>query len=275
MELHRPILRFNLSVTNKYKNDVENSWRPIGLTQSIHEHRRISGIINLTYRQKRIQCKRIFDFFQRFCALADVSNDIFLVEGNKIPYYVSSLTLRNYLEIQACLLEGAYHSAARSLRWLFEMNVIGAVACANPSLLDDQYGSNAPMDLEEFERLLERCDTEEIAIGRGKRKRIFDEFSLPSEELCLLYSDLCKYVHLSRISFDKELDWPNLQYISEKFDEIFHLALATIDLIFWMESKMCLCFDRGTTQALRYFLKDHDGLNQFLPMTIRLISNLK
>jgi hypothetical protein len=244
------------------------------LSQFTREYRRIDGTIKVTYREKTIECLTIFDFFQRFCVLADISADIFRVEGNKIPYYVGSLTLRNYLEMQACLLEGAYHSAARSLRWLFEMNVVGATACVNPSLLDEQFGSKAPTDQEEFERLLERCDTEEITIGRGKRKRIFGEFSLPSEDLSLLYADLCKYVHLSKISFDKSLTWPNLQYIPEKFDEVFHFALRTIDLVLWMESKMCLCFDKGTTQALRYFLKNHDGLNQFIPITIKLISSL-
>jgi hypothetical protein len=206
--------------------------------------------------------------------MADIAADIFRVERARVPYYVCHLTLRNYLEMQACLLEGAYHSAARSLRWLFESNVIGSTACVNPSLLDTQYRSEGPIDLEEFEQLLERCDTEEITIGRGKRKKIFDEFSLPSDDLSLLYSDLCKYIHLSRISFDKTLTWPNLQYIPEKFDEVFHYALRTIDLVFWMESKMCVCFNKGTAQALKYFLRDRDGLNKHIPMTIKLISSL-
>jgi len=34
---------------------------------------------------------------------------------------------------------GAYHSAGRSLRWLYEANLAGATACFNPSLLDNQY----------------------------------------------------------------------------------------------------------------------------------------
>jgi len=196
------------------------------------------------------------------------------VEGNQIPYYVCSLTLRSYLEMQACLLEGAYHSAARSLRWLFEMNVIGAVACVNPSLIDRQYSSERPLVIEEFEQLLERCDAGENTIGRAKHRVIFEEFSLPSDDSSSLYSDLCKYVHLSKISFDKKLTWPNLQYIAEKFEEISHFALKTIDLVFWMESKMCLCFDKGTKQALRFFLKDYGALNEYIPLTISLISCL-
>jgi len=206
--------------------------------------------------------------------MTDIAFNIFEVEGARIPYYVCSLTLRNYLEMQACLLEGAYHSAARSLRWLFEINVVGTTACVDASLLDQQY-SSGPIDLEEFERLLAKVDEEKLTIGRGKRKKIFDQFSLPSDDLMLLYSKLCKYVHLSRISFDKTLDWPNLQYIPEKFDEIFQIALKTLDLIFWMESRMLICFDKGTAQALKYFLRDDDGLNQYLPMAVSLISSLK
>jgi hypothetical protein len=176
--------------------------------------------------------------------------------------------------MQVCLLEGAYHSAARSLRWLYEANVVGATACVQPSLLDDKYHSVNQMDLVEFEVLLERCDSEELRIGRGKRKRIFEAFSLPDNDLSSLYLELCKYVHLSKISFDKTLDWPNLQYIPEKFSEIFVLTMKTMDLVFWMECKMCLCFNGGTSKALKSFLEDHDGLNKYAPMTVRLISNL-
>lgn len=135
--------------------------------------------------------------------MADIASNIYQDEGVSVPYYVCSLTLRNYFEIQACLLEGAYHSAARSLRWLFEVNVVGTTSCVDASLLDPQY-SPGPIDLEEFEELLEKVDEEKLRITRGTRKKIFDQFSLPSDDLALLYSDLCKYVHLSQISFDKK-----------------------------------------------------------------------
>lgn len=206
--------------------------------------------------------------------MADIANDIYRAEGVSVPYYVCQLTLRNFLEMQACLLEGAYHSAARSLRWLYEVNVIGATAIIEPSLLDNRYPSKSRLDLAKFEVLLERCDTGEVKIGRGKRKRIFDNFSLPSADLASLYSSLCKYIHLSKLSFDKKLDFPNLQYISEKFDDIFKLIVLTLDLVFWMQSKMCLCFNSGTAKALKYFLKDTDRLNVHIPMTVSLISSL-
>jgi hypothetical protein len=166
------------------------------MTQFGREYDRIRGIIGLTYEQKRAECDKIFDFFQRLCTMTDIAFEISQVEGACIPYYICSLTLRNYLEMQACLLEGAYHSAARSLRWLFEINVVGATASVDASLLDPQY-SSGPIDLEEFERLLEKVDEGKLRITRGKRKEIFDQFSLPSDDLALLYSDLCKYVHLS------------------------------------------------------------------------------
>ena len=244
------------------------------MNQFDREYDRIRGIIGLTYEQKRDDCDKIFDFFQRLCTMTDIAFSIFQSEGASIPYYVCSLTLRNYLEIQACLLEGAYPSAARSLRWLFEINVVGTTACVDASLLDTQ-NSSGPFDLEEFERLLEKVDEGKLKITRGKRKEIFDQFSLPSDDLALLYSDLCKYVHLSQVSFDKTFVWPNLQYIPEKFDEIFQITLKTLDLIFWIESRMLLCFDKGTAQALKYFLRHDHGLNQYLPLTVSLISSLK
>jgi hypothetical protein len=172
--------------------------------------------------------------------------------------------------MQACLLEGAYHSAARSLRWIYEANLVGATSCINPALLGNQINVTAPMELEEFEALLGRID----AGVKIDRRKIFEDFSLPTNDLQKLYSDLCKCVHLSIVSFDKTLDFPNLQYVPEKFDEIFPTIVKTLDLVFWMESKMCLCYDGGTSEALRYYLKDHDGLNKYVPMTISLISNL-
>lgn len=244
------------------------------MTQFGREYDRIRGIIELTYGQKKDECGKIFDFFQRLCTMTDIAFEISQVEGVRVPYYVCALTLRNYFEIQACLLEGAYYSAARSLRWLFEINVVGTTACIDASLLDPQQ-SHGPIDLEEFEKLLEKVDEGKLRITGATHRKIFDQFSLPSDDLALLYSDLCKYVHLSQISFDKALDWPNLQYIPEKFEEIFQITFRTLDLIFWMESRMLTCFDKSTAQALKYFLKDYDGLNQYLPMAVSLISSLK
>jgi hypothetical protein len=240
------------------------------MTHFSREYRRIKGIIGLTNEEKPYECTIVFDMFERFCVLADIATDIYRVEGAKVPYYVCALSVRDYLEMQACLLEGAYHSAARSLRWLYETNVVGATSCVNPGLLENQNRARPPMELEEFENLLKRIDAGFVI----NRRLIFDSFSLPSNDLQKLYSDLCKYVHLSTISFDKTLDFPNIQYIPEKFDEIFPLILKTLDLVFWMECKMCLCYDGGTTKALQYYLNDNDGLNKHLPLTISLISNL-
>jgi hypothetical protein len=244
------------------------------LTQFNREYDRICGIAKLTYQEKTKECSDIFDFFQRFCIISDIATSISQVEKSKIPYYICHLTLRNYLEMQACILEGAYHSAARSLRWLFEINMIGAVAVVKPILLDFNLSATKGLNLSEFEKVLEQCDKEEIKIGKGKRKTIFDQFKLPTEDLMTLYSDLCKYVHLSKISFDKTLDFPNLQFVPEKFDEIFPLAMRTLDFVFWMECKMCLCFKDGTAEALKFFLKDDDGLNHYIPLTLKLISKL-
>jgi hypothetical protein len=174
--------------------------------------------------------------------------------------------------MEACLLEGAYHSAARSLRWMYEMNMIGTAACVNALLLDSSY-TNRMLSLREFENLLERIDNDEIRIGRGKRKTIFDQFGLPSNDMAVLFSDLCKYVHPSSTSFDKTLDWPNIQYISGKFDEIFQIATRTMDLVFWMESKLCLCFNGGTKGAMKYIFNNYSN-SKFLPLTTALISSL-
>ena len=239
------------------------------------ERREILGTIELTYNEKIDECEEIFKYFQRLCVMADIAADIFRVEGAQIPYLVSHLTARNYLEMQACILEGAYHSAARSLRWLYEINLIGATACIKPILLDHHFSATKGLTLPEFEEFLENIDEDVIRFGNGKRATIFKQFKLPVNDLMSLYTDLCKYVHLSKISFDKELTFPSLQYISEKFDEVFLFLRRTLDLAFWMQSRMCLCFNGKTAKALKGFLEDSDKLNQYLPITISLISSLK
>jgi hypothetical protein len=239
---------------------------------------RVTGLLGLTYGQKTKECNLIFEYFGHLLTMVDIGLDIFQKEGSlnvrgaELPYYVCSLTNRNYLEMEACLLDGSYHSAARSLRWLYEMNLVGTTACVDASLLDDKY-SPGPLSLQEFENLLERLDSEDLVIGRKKRKHILDQFGLPSEELAVLFSDLCKYVHLSKVSFDKDLDWPNLQFLPEKFDEVFKTALRTIDLVFWMESRLCLCFNNGTKGAIKNLFIDPELL-ELLPMTNKLILSL-
>jgi len=207
--------------------------------------------------------------------MADLAEDIFRADQAVIPYFISSLTHRHYLEMQACIFEGAYFSAARSLRWLYEINLIGSTACIKPILLDQNFSATTGLTLSEFEDLLEKIDSGEIKFGKGKRKNVFNQFKLPTDQLLDLYTDLCKYVHLSKISFDKEYTWPNLQYIPEKFDEIFLLALNTTDFILWMQSKMCLCYNEGTVGNLKNFLRMSDFIQTYIPLTVSLISSLK
>jgi len=239
------------------------------------EHKRISNIIKLTYKEKTKECKLILEFFYKLCDMADLAEDIYIIDQAEIPYFISSLTHRHYLEMQACIFEGGYFSAARSLRWLYEINLIGSTACIKPILLDQNFSATTGLTLSEFEDLLEKIDSGEIKFGKGKRKNVFNQFKLPTVQLLDLYTDLCKYVHLSKISFDKEYTWPNLQYIPEKFDDIFLLAKNTTDFILLMQSKMCLCYNGGTVGNLKNFLKMSDSIQTYIPLTTSLIKSLK
>jgi len=203
--------------------------------------------------------------------MTDIAEHILRAGQANLPYYVCILTLRMFLELQANLLQGAYHSAARSLRWFYEANIAGATACINPYLLNAEYKGKSELSTEEFEEWLDLYDRQEV---RLMRKSILEAFRLPTEELDSLYSVLCKYIHVSKLSFDKKLDFPKLQYISEKFDEMFALTMKTMDLVLWMQSSMLLCYKNGTAEALKWFLKDWGSINEYIPMTKSLISNL-
>jgi len=127
------------------------------------------------------------------------------------------------------------------------------------------------MKLKEFEEWLTLYDKGEKKL---RRKQILEALGLPVEELQKLYSDLCKYVHLSEVSFDHEMTWPNIQYLPEKFDKVFVQLMKTIDLIFWLECKMLLQFNGKTKQALRNFRKNLNSLITSIPMTKDLLSSL-
>ena len=241
------------------------------MSEHARELSQITGVIKLTFRERHDECQDIINLFWRLCDKGDIAEDIYRAENAGLPYYVCTITIRAFLEMQANIFQGAYHSAGRSLRWLYENNVAGATACVNPSLLDDQYAGSTSLSLDEFETWLDRYDKNDVKL---KRRDIFDYFGLPSADLNNLYYDLCKYVYVSRVSFDKEHDWPKLQYVQEKFDETFELLKKTMDLIFCMQSKMLLCYNGSTAGALKHFLNDRDSLNRYIPLTVSLISSL-
>lgn len=241
------------------------------MTAPEKEREFINRVMRLTINQKREKCQIVVNFFYRLCDTTDIAEHILRAGQANLPYYVCILTLRIFLELQANLLQGAYHSAARSLRWLYETNIAGTTACISPYLLDRGYEGKSDLSTEEFEEWLDLYDRQEV---RLIRKSILETFELPTEELDNLYSVLCKYIHVSKLSFDKELDFPKLQYISEKFDEMFELTIKTMDLVLWMQSRMLLRYKNGTAEALKGFLKNWGSINEYIPLTESLISNL-
>ena len=232
---------------------------------------RAMNIMKLTHREKKSEGDEVIGFLWPLFDITDIGEDIWRAGQAGIPYYICSLTLRVYLEFQANLFQGAYHSAGRSLRWLYEANLAGATACISPALLDSEFEGEETMDLDAFEEWLTLCDRRERILHRTQ---IFEAWGLPVRDLQELYSDLCKYIHISKKSFDKELTWPNLQFIPEKFDEIFALSRRTTDLVLWLECKMLLQFNEGTEGALRGVHKNLSALASRIPMTMELLSSL-
>ncbi|MEM3628927.1 MAG: hypothetical protein QXQ94_10150 [Candidatus Bathyarchaeia archaeon] len=231
---------------------------------------RINGIFELTYKEKMDECDEAIKYLNYLFVLTDIAQDIMLEGQSGIPYYVCSLSLRTYLEFLVNLFQGAYHSAARALRWLYEANLAGAAACIKPSLLSGEF-IEVEMDLDKFELWLALLDERRTEFPR---KRIFEGLGLPAEKLQELFSDLCKYVHISRKSLDEKLTWPNLQYIPEKSDEILTLARKTVDLILWLECKMLLQYNDRTKEALKKLSKDIGALASKVPGTAELIYSL-
>jgi len=66
----------------------------------------------------------------------------------------------------------------------------------------------------------------------------------------------------------------NYSIFQKNSDEIFELLKKTLDLVFWMESKMLLYYNVETSKALKWFLKDSGSLNRYVPLIVSLISSL-
>jgi hypothetical protein len=241
------------------------------MNQAGKEVTRVNNIMKLTCEQKTTECEETVDFFYRLCDMCDVAFDIWEVERKDLPYFVCSLSLRNFLESQASLFGGAYNSAGRALRWLYEANLAGAAACIKPSLLDEAYEDSESLTSDEFVNWLDRYDNREVQLSR---RNIFDSCSLPTEQLNVLYADLCKYSHISKMSFNREETHPNLHYLPDRFDETFEIMTKTMDFTLLMESKMVLCWNHGTVGALKYMFNTKNPLNRYFPMTTTLINSL-
>ena len=241
------------------------------MNQADKEVNRVSSIMKLTCEQKTTECEETVDFFYRLCDMCDIAFDIWEVERKDLPYFVCSLSLRNFLEAQASLFGGAYNSAGRTLRWLYEANLAGAAACIKPLLLDNTYDDSSSLTSDEFVNWLDRYDNREVQL---RRKDILNFCGLPEAQLNMLYSDLCKYSHISKMSFNREETHPNLQYLPDRFDEAFTIMAKTLDFTLSMESKMLLCWDHGTVGALKILFNAKCSLNKYFPMTTTLISGL-
>lgn len=241
------------------------------MSQAAKEVSRVSGIMKFTSEQKTAECEETTDFFYRLGDMCDVAFDIWEVERKDLPYFVCSLSLRNLLESQASLFGGAYNSAGRALRWLYEANLAGAAACFKPSLLDEAFDDSESLTSDEFVNWLDRYDNREVQLSR---RNILNFCDAPAGPLNVLYADLCKYSHISKMSFNREETHPNLQYLPDRFDETFGIMAKTIDFTLLMESKMLLCWNHGTVGALKYMFNVKNPLNRYFPMTTNLINSL-
>jgi hypothetical protein len=239
---------------------------------------RINGIFGLTIAQKCQECITLVEFFNIRMVLNDLSKDweggiiATSAKGAEIPAHIIPLISRAYLEMKACLLGGAYQSVARTLRWMFEASMVGAVSCVSANLLKKCYENT--LSFEQFTDLIHELDNRKLHL---RRKEIYEKLGLLTTDMTKLYADLCKYSHVSRESVDLAYHWPNLQFLSDQFDKLYNLVLRTMDFVFYMESKLCVHFD-GENMNIKLALKKLFDPNYYptlsmLPLTSKLVND--
>jgi len=243
-----------------------------------HEWQLLEILKDRTLEAREEKFRDIYAVVVHLFLLSDIGEDIARAEGSKIPYFTAAISARSYLGFMYNLLFGDYHSAARSLRWLYETNLAAAAALISPELLHKEFSGKSSIDISQFDNWLDLYDKREV---KFRRKCVLKGLGLPVKDLNDLYSHLCKHTHISKVSYDGKT-WPKLYFDEEKFDEIYFLTMRTLDLILLLLCHMLLLFNGETKTALKKYLKwftDSKGEIFMVPkklftMTIRFLEDL-
>ncbi len=180
-------------------------------------------------------------FPQHLFPFSDLASEYLDIDKRKykhvaILYCDIDLLYHEWSAIMLNLLSGAHSAAARTLRWILETTLGATVAVVDGSILDNSK-PHAPLSVAGFQNWLRKYDSNNRQF-RLHRDKILLTLGASQAELSdeqRLYSDLCKYSHLSETSFIKRVKsgWfdVGLNTNYPLFDRVYVLALRTADYI--------------------------------------------
>lgn len=152
-----------------------------------------------------------------------------------------SFLIPEWLSFMLCDYLGAYSSAARTLRWIYESALASAVATLDGSLLLG--GTPKSLTKSQFRKWLWKYDHQKMTNVSFPRKNALRVIGLPSMDQTRyieLYSTLCKFSHVSEKHFVHPEPIPDLVFNLKQFDAVSRYAYKTMDLAFFCVIKAIL-----------------------------------
>jgi hypothetical protein len=190
-----------------------------------------------------------------------------------------SFLVQEWLSFMLCNYVGAYSSASRTLRWIYESTLAATMALTNPSLLLCKPTSH-PLTYEAFRSWLWKYDNRAVHFPRKESLKAIGLNLKEQLRYNGLYSMLCKYSHISAKHFSIPEPIPDLVFNLEDFDVVSRYAYRTMDLAFFCIVKSII--SQWRSQDVRGFFEGYfdwfDALHAFavrrdrFPLTIKLLS---
>jgi len=198
--------------------------------------RRLEGLTSQTLQQKWDEYCTMNCVFQHLCLLEDLGLDILRDRSRgKVVVHINRLVELTYLGFMYSMLFGDYFSSARSLRWIYEGGLAAFGASRDGEVLTGDHNDSGYLSIAKFERWMRDLDLRKprAKFGPTNRERILMLLGLSQEERDRykgLYSDLCRYSHLSKISLRRDTLVPNLTIDLREFSRVYRMNVRTMDL---------------------------------------------
>lgn len=248
----------------------------------------LEELMKAALERKCEQSTDLHNLLYHILLLCDLGEDLVRQNRDKgeIVLVQNKLIIRDWLDFMFCLFHGGYSGAARTLRWLLESTIYSSVATIDGEKLTGNPKNKGLMGIEEFRDWLRLYDERKAHLERKKILEALGFASVEVNEINRLYYKLCKRVHLSRKTFAEEFTRiPDLTFEEKEFDEIYNLAIETMDVVIcslikgyssaFGEDEVC-----GFLSAYRdWFVSGAPEQPLFVeernfPLTIRLIDNI-
>ncbi len=194
----------------------------------------LEELMKVALERKSEQSTDLHNLLHHVLLLCDLGEDLVRQNRDKGETVLvqNKLIVRDWLDFMFCLFHGGYSGAARTLRWLLESTICSSVATIDGEKLTGNPKNKGIMSMKEFRNWLRLYDERKAHLNIKRVLKALGFASVEVNKINRLYGKLCKRVHLSRKTFAEEFTQiPDLTFEEKEFDEIYNLAIETMDVV--------------------------------------------